>query len=481
MKIVNIGCMLGCVVLGGCGAAPEEEAVFDKNARQYRMYFDNDATDGNQAFEARKFNGQLRLESVETIFGNLEDLPLDKNQNRVGGWKLHDDLLWSIVAGPSLQAVNIMTIGLDGTFNSTWDLDGDSIADIVDIRLADGSRFSFVTEHAGRGVFERWLAGENPLCHEGSIAGLNLPLFGCDDAGSGSSGGGSAGSGSFGGAGIYDPFDHLCDDYNTGRAGLRPPVMAHGGHGYGRMRPWTWTESTRENGVRQNTVGTAVYEDADGNHVSTTKVITYYNEEGDVTRVIRERVSHDGQGTRTVTDHGADGTTKTERETFETEVDENGDYGPAPEDHERAPAEAPPSTETPGSDTTDPGPGGNPGDPTGGMAQWCADRGDFVSGAERAAGTDHAAFNVDCQDFVTQSNASGNCTVLEWARPANFSGATEVPSASSGCGPFEQPGPDGSCGAASGIQRLRGNAAWFGSIDLQAIEICNPLVCNPGI
>jgi len=484
MKIAKLICLVICLFLIACEAHKKGLVRKDSNARSYRMYYDGASANNNSELEVRKFRGQLPMANLENIFGDLKALPQDKNKNHVGGWKIHDDLLWSVVASPSLAGVNAMTIDVDGTFSSAIDLNGDGMADIVDIRLGDGSRFSFLIEPYGREFFELWLTGRNPLCSDRTIAGMSLSAFGCDEGSSGSSGGGS---GDFsGGAAIYDPFDHICDGYSGRGTGLRPPVMAHGGHGYGHMRPWSWRSGTHENGRRHYAEGMAIYEDTEGNHVATIKEITYYNGDGDVVRVVHERVDHEGQGTRTVTDHGADGTTKTHQESFETEVNEDGTYGDDPANHEYAtPRESdsssspPPTDVNPGGSTTNPGPG-DPNDPTGTMAEWCANRSDFVSGVERAAGTDLTSFHIDCDDLVTRSSTNpGDCTILDWARPGDFTGATDAPSATTGCGPFEEPGPDGTCGAVSGIQRLRGRTAWVGSIDLQTMEICNPLVCNP--
>ncbi|MDH3975858.1 MAG: hypothetical protein OEV42_16415 [Deltaproteobacteria bacterium] len=484
MKIVQLLCLGMCIFLFACEAHKKGLVQKDSKARSYRMYYDGASANDNSELQVRKFRGQLRMASLENIFGDFKKLPEDKNKNRVGGWKVQDDLLWSLVASPSLKALNVMTIGVDGTFSSAIDLDGDSMADIVDIRLGDGSRFSFVTEFPGREFFELWLTGRNPLCSDRTIAGISLSAFGCDEGDSGSSGGGSADLS--GGAAIYDPFDHICDGYSRGGTGLRPPVMAHGGHGYGRMRPWSWRTGNHDNGQLRYTEGMAIYEDAEGNHVATIKELTFYNEEGDVVRVIHERVEHDGQGTRTITDHGADGTTKTHSERFETEVEDDGTYGGEPTDHEHAPpserdssSSTPPADVNSGGSTTNPGPG-DPNDPTGTMAEWCANRGDFVSGVEQASDRDPTSFHIDCDDLVTRTSTNpGDCTIIDWAGPEDFTGATDAPSAATGCGPFEQPGPDGTCGPASGIQRLRGSAAWVGSIDLQTVEICNPLVCNP--
>ena len=112
--------------------------------------------------------------------------------------------------------------------------------------------------------------------------------------------------------------------------------------------------------------------------------------------VIEERADNDGHGQRTITDHNGDGETKTESEEFETEVDENGDYGTSPEQHPRGPANSGSSGSGSSSGAhTRPGRGGDPSDPNGSMAEWCANNEPYVSGVKQAAATDPSAFSVD--------------------------------------------------------------------------------------
>ena len=187
------------------------------------------------------------------------------------------------------------------------------------------------------------------------------------------------------------------------------------------------------------------------------------------------RLSGDMDGTfiqhRLITDYGPDGPTDKRKETFEADSVEpsSGDYQPGP------------SASAPGADGSGLGPGEDPGGEFGGgMAEWCAQHHPYVSGVERAAATDPSAIQLDCDDLVGGSSTSTDCSIIEWGRPDDFRSVLERDSAGTGCGPFEQPGEDGTCGPASGIEKLRGMTAWVASADLEEIQIFSPLVCDTG-
>jgi hypothetical protein len=332
-----------------------------------------------------------------------------------------------------------------------------------------------MTEELGLELFQHWLENHDALCGEQQVAGLDLSLFGCGDE-NGGSGSGGEGENSF----SYDPYEFLCGEFGgRGSQGPNVPVMAQSG--YGRLRPWSWREGRRsEHGPLVYTEGTRIYVDDDNNHVATYKTITFYDD-GRVTRVINERVDNHGHGTRRITDHNPDGSRTETNETFETDVNEDGTYGGDPTDHPRAPESARDAgSGTPTVPTT--GPGGDPGEGGQSMEEWCAENSPYVSGVEEAAETDHTSFSVDCGDLV--GGPSGRpCTILEWALQRDFMAVLTPPAipAAGGCGPFEQPGPDGDCGPASGVQTLLGSAAWIGSVQLEDFEICNPLLCDPGL
>ena len=157
----------------------ETEEPVDANARTYRLFYDNSSDEAENELQVRYFIGQLGLADIEEKFGDVEALPLDEFGNHVGGPLLEDGLVWNLVMSPSLAGANLVTSDLDGTISSALDLDGDRIADIVDIRLGNGRRISFVTEELGLEVFENWLRGNNPLCDGPLAQELGLEGFGC--------------------------------------------------------------------------------------------------------------------------------------------------------------------------------------------------------------------------------------------------------------------------------------------------------------
>lgn len=465
-----------CAALAACDRQENSFQSLDSNAKLYRMYVERAAGEGteDETVDIHQFPGQLRMADLDSIFGAVDKLPTDLNGNRIGGWKVDRDLLWHVIISPSGSAVSLVSTDLNGTSSSAMDLDGDRIADIVDIRTGDGERFSFVTE-LGREIFQHWLQRRNPLCDEQILSQLSITGFGCSDGEGGGTGGSASGAPQD--AGIADPFDAICSEYRDSRRTLRPPVHMDGGHGYGSEVRYSYVTSGWGDGG-QAIAGTRVYRDADGNHVATYTRITYYDSDRNIVRVIDEQVDNDGNGERTVTDYGADGTTKSESETFETDVDEDGYYDVHLENHERAPESGDSNSgDTPdtGADTSDPGiPPGEDLDTD--MEAWCEATQPRESGFERAAAFDPTSFGLGCDDIAYTGNG-GDCRIFEWAGPADFEGA--LAEGASNCGAFEQPGPDGTCGPASGIERLRGLTAWLGSIQLEEVEICNPLVCNP--
>lgn len=459
----------------------KQEYMRDANSQRYRMYYDAAISSKyKNKLMIKQFNGQLRLENLTAIFGNLMKLPEDAYGNRIGGWRNHKNKIWAVTIGPSLETINLVSIGKDGLVSSVFDLDGDGTADIVDTRLPDDSRFTFLTELLGMGVFELWLAGENPLCREQKLLGMHLPAFGCPEGSGGGSGGHEGGSS----GPIYDHWDMLCGDYGgRGNGGLRPPVMAQvGDTGLPqRVREQSRSHESGEYDGITYSRSRQVYTDEHGNHSLTVTVTVYKDSTTGMTREITETVDNEGRGTREIVDNNpADDSTSVSYEEFETEVDENGEYddGGHPRNHQDAPGNPGPSDTSGSSGGSHTNPGGRPGDPNQSMAEWCANQTPVVSGVEQAAAHDPSAFSVGCDDLVKQSYAAADCTIIDWAGLDDFRGI-DAASAGTNCGPFEQPGPDGTCGAPSGLSRLLGNTAWIGSADLGTVEICDPKVCSP--
>lgn len=461
---------------------PGESGVVDLNAQAYRVYYDSHKEGAKHSFlNMKKFQGQLRLPKLDEIFGSVYKLPEDINGNRVSAWQKHEQGIWKVTLSPSMKTVLLESVLWDHTESSALDLDGDGIVDIVDIISPTESRFTFVTEVLGRDIFEQWLQGENPLCKQHTIAGISLPMFGCDQSDNGSPGSGGA-NGTGGNSSFYDPWEELCGNENQS---MRPPNARHRvSHIYGRKFTETITHQDSQM-VARRVVQNRVFNEHTGWHIATETTNTYYDKEGNVIVVVQETVvtvdpsTGDAIGQRTVSVPRSDGSRVVVlRKTFQAQVNPDGSYTAVGGDnHPHQPDEDGNVPGIPPSSTGGAGGHPDPTNPDAGMAEWCENNEPYRSAAEIAATMDPTAFAVDCNDLV-MSNGSGDCTIMEWARPVDFTTAVEVPNHN--CGPLQEPGADGTCGTATSIQTLLGNTAWIGSVDLGTVEICDPTVCNPG-
>ena len=455
---------------------PAEESV-DPDAQLYRMYFDSKFSD---ELQVRKFSGQLRLADYEKIFGKVDELPKDKRGNYYGGPVLADGLIWTMVANPTLSGVSVVSVDTDSTVSSAIDLNGDGIADIVDILLGDGRRISIVTEGLGLEIFEGLLLGNNPLCDPEIVLELGLEGYGCDRDSDEESGGGSQFSG--GGLGIFDPFEALCSKYDTSefRAGVSAVNRSDG----------MWLFYTREEDRRGNVsyTSTAVHSEDDGSYLGTDKLILFLDDRGRTIRMVEESVDSEGVGERLITDFFYDGTVTHQKEQFRARLDANGDYRPGATDPPLLAPDIDPNRDPDGEDLAEPPPEpppappeeGNPG-PEGddsNIASFCERRANFRSGVEQAAEEDPASFSVSCGDLVGAPD-SEDCIIVEWAGRGDFAGAIH-PSEDDGCGEFEDPDTQGNCEPTTAMERLRGLTAMFASLNLPDIVICPPVVCNPG-
>jgi hypothetical protein len=112
--------------------------------------------------------------------------------------------------------------------------------------------------------------------------------------------------------------------------------------------------------------------------------------------------------------------------------------------------------------------------------QYCeaTDNSDMRSGVETATEQDLSVFRDPICPTGSPNNSAGNCISLPALRANELEAVTESPDPAGGCGRFEQPGPDGTCGTASRIEML-GRVAWIGQADLGEVLICDPLVCRP--
>jgi len=466
------------------------EQLADPNAQTYRMFYDGAAAPDGSELNIRRFTGQLHLADYQAIFGNLEALPEDDYGNRVAGPTLKDGVIWSLVVNPSLTAINLIGFDADGTLNSALDLNGDGIADIVDIRLGDGRRFAFISELLGMGTFLDWLEGNNALCDPQSPIDSGIDNFVCPDESAGSGAGQGGTSGNY----YVSPLDTMCSKYDTGYRG--PISVGAGNYGTGSTSVFISEGYFYDAGnFKGSRVETSFVNRGENNeYLSTSKVITDYDANGNVIQITEEEVSRDASGaavgTRVVTTVNSDGTrTKSDPELITAELGRNGNYeadAPLPASHEEAgrddfPREpqhrqAPPPPPQTTSDTTDPGPDGGED-----VSSFCARliAGDsWQSTVEQAAATDPAAFQLTCDDLAKDSSDSASCIIIDQAQAAEFRDL--VPPSADGCGQFEEMSTAGECEPTSLAVRLRGFAALIAAASLADLNLCKGTVCNPG-
>ena len=456
---VTVYALMALFLLISCETKIDDpHGVDDPEAKLYRMYIDN----GDGGLTQRKFNGRLQLADIESRFGPLEQLPQDSLGNYIGDWKYFEDRAWWLIAGPNFVGVNVITVDKEGNLSSAVDLNGDRIAEIVDIRLADRTRFTFADELIGMGFLEHWLLNQNPFCNELDITGVGYPIMNCSESG-------SNGGQYLPGGGIPDFFEDFCNEYLDSPQRQIPNVVNHGDRIHERH---SIRGPDYDNGMPTSRTYTRTTLDGEGNHIVTNRFHMEYDREGHVVRETVEKVVGEGRGTRTVIIYNEDGSSTSYEETFTTDVDsyldDIGNQNPPPA-----------TSSTP--ETTDPGPVDGPLGPEGDLEAWCEATVPYESGVEQAATRDPSAFRLSCDDLVVSNTGGSDCTIIEWARPGDFTGVLDPPSTNSGCGPFEQPGEDGSCGPVSGVQRLLGQTAEVVSANLGEIVLCDPIVCNPGI
>lgn len=450
----------------------------DKNARMYHMYFDSSADPAQNQLQTRRFIGHLHLADIEDIFGDIQSLPMDDDCNYVGGPVLNEGLIWYLTVTPDLVGVNLVSVSPDGTRSSAFDLDGDRVVDILDVRLADNRRISFFTEQLGLDVFREWLRGLDPLCNTELIRQLGLPEFGCDERGDDSSGGGDG----FGpGSGIVDPLDMICSEYDTGPwAGVLDrgtrSQRRDGIHRTSILDPEAyWSENPSVYKVVETFV-TENLTTGEIEHID--KIITTVDVSTDtphVVTVVTETVYPSGYGVRQYQSYNPDGTPAgpPSSENFRVHPD---DVGQDNYDHETSsPAPYLPETFPPSSGGTQGNPGPEGDDTV--IAEFCQRRANYQSGVEQAAHQDPSSMSVSCDDLV-DAPASSNCTILEWARPQDFRDVLHPPT-SNGCDTFQSPDDNRHCEPSNIQERLRGLTAQLWSLDVPEINICPSIVCDP--
>lgn len=492
------------LVAGGCATVSEERERYD--ARVYRLYhfepvpaLATAASDGqSQArYEVSYFEGLITQADVESVFGEQVEFSTDDAGNRISPVAFVDGSRISMLEGPA--AINWLSVGPGGQLVSSIDVHKDGVIDLSDTVLPNLER-DIIANDIGRELLEQLRRGQSPWCSE--LAGVtDRPLFGCGDdsgAGDGSAGGATGGSA---GQGLADPFESICAEYrDASRAGsFGGGVYAHGGHGRGhlaRTGGFHLRDNDEDNNRRMYFVGIQVHEDDAGNHVRTVRETRYYDEDHNVVRTIVETVDHDGNGERVVTDHGPGDRSTSRRSRFRTEVNEDGTYDTptpfqdddAPESHKRYFSEqeeewqeeydeAPNWPESITGETLPPDPGG---DISGGWTEWCAatERDKRPGGVESVADADHGVF--DREICLNDGTVPQDCITLNRSGIFDLESMLAPPAAGNNCGPYEQPGPDGTCGPARTRLPMLGGHMDLSAIDIEGIELCDPLVCNPG-
>ncbi|MDH5506081.1 MAG: fibronectin type III domain-containing protein [Anaerolineae bacterium] len=445
------------------GGKEEESKPVDPDAQLYRMYFNDESGDGVQI---RQFVGNLRLADYQSIFGPADSLPEDSQGNKVGAPVIQDGLIWRMTADPSLMGVNLITTGLDGAISSAIDLDGDNAADIVDIRLADGRRFAIVTEGLGMEIFEGIVLGDNPLCNSSLARDLGLPDFGCGGMGEGGGGGAVA---TAPGSSYYDPIDAMCSQVNSG------PGFSTQTHGNsGEENNFVLSDSeffVQSDGQGGSvTVDWQVYRDEEGNLAFIRTELTYRDADDNLTQETIEIVDADGHGVRVIIKHNSDGSTSTRAEEFETEINEEGIYD---SETTSPPAQPPPPPDTPS--------GSNPG-PEGSdlsLEEFCEARESYRGTVEQVAETNLGAFQLGCDDIAQVREGNGDCFIFDIASAADLAAALDPSGSDDGCGPMEQRDTNGDCEPSTVMEVLHGRTALVASANLENVDICPPIVCNP--
>lgn len=437
----------------------------DKNARMYQMHYDSSTDPAQDVLQVRRFVGQLHMIDLGAIFGDIQSLPLDDNCNYSGGPVFKDGLIWYVTVTPDLIGVNLVSLSPDGTMSSAFDLDGDRIVDILDIRLPDNRRFSILNELNGLQAFKDFLSGMDPFCSTDLIRQLNLPDLGCDGAGNGSSGvGGFAPGGNF-----FDPMGVICSQYNTGPNRFRN-VWTKGQVAGGLPQVHrTGQEEVGEAGVTETSVDqvwdgrmqrwvrvttTTFYDETDRDNPDPYEIqilVEYINPDtGDIQKSVTVLVKDPSSG--------------------EWEMQEKGDSNVQEGDGDKPDPNA-------GSDVTTqgrPGPEGD--DPA--IAALCQNRANNRSGVEQAADQDPSSMSISCNNPLSDPDMppDPNCTIIAWASPGDFQDAVEP--STDGCDPFQT--DDTHQCVDDPIARFRGYTAELRSINAPEMNICPQTVCDPG-
>lgn len=496
------------LLIQGCKAEQpkKSETKWPAKAMEYRVYRIIDVADPDDQEPVKAklsvsyFHGLLTQVDAEQLFGDAKRFAVDAHGNRISPLAAKNQHLMSMVKGK--HARHWLSIAPDGLISSSVDVNGDRVVDLVDTITSDHTH-TIIANELGREFLREWLNGLNPFCDE--IVGLgSIPLFGCEDSDTGGDSGGGEGPG---GAGIGDPLEDICAEYRSGQPAFDPSggVYSHGGHGWGRLsRVGVQSARHREDGRvthRWYTIGARVYTDDAGNHVSTYREVRYWDKDGNLVRTVEERVDHDGNGTRTVIDHHTDGSRSTRSSRFNTTVNSDGTYSTppamndpdAPESHKQYYNDSDDETRDNldnlqrwPEEVTGTGSETHPGDPDVGVDGdweiWCkaTTPGQNPSGLEIVTAEDHSLFDREiCIDSLNGS-AGQNCITIDSSRLMDIESVLDPPGAGTNCGDFEQPGPDGTCGPASGMIRLLGQHVDLSAIKIDDIEICDPLVCQPG-
>lgn len=372
------------------------------------------------------------------------------------------------------------TINPDGSISTQVDLTQNKIADYIETTFPNGRTIIAVNELKGLGFLDGQLSGRNAWCDYSNIFNRpKSPLPGCETSTSSASGGGAYGVAPGAGSSPLDSFmNNMCSGVKRSKPGkwggrnysqetvIRPPSVHTEVGPTGLVTITTSYETKAPMGGRYLYVIRNLYTTG-GALIQSETDITEVDSRNRRVETTVHTVRADGQ-VRTVT------------------IDASGN---AEVYDDKPGAEKPKELEKIGSgpDKSHPGRDPLPDDQTG-LSIVCNNW--FNSKDQKPGSISEldSKSRADCNPYAKTANetATGsvpskkqyldNCYAgLEGSRNImELVGISEASNAN--CGPYEDPGPDGKC-KGNRIKQIK-NGALINGAGIQAVEICNPLLCQ---
>lgn len=375
------------------------------------------------------------------------------------------DHLYRISSNSRGVAYEVETINPNGITSTLVDLSQNNVADYIETTFPDGRTVIAVNELRGLGFLDGKLSGNNSWCEYSSIFNRSKrALPGCYKSTSSSHGESSYGVATDAGASPLDSFmNNVC-------SGVR------------RTKPGRWTgrNYSQSPTVSVSPIGrqiTSVRETNNGQTREVHETIKFYNERNEqvttnfirtvyIGGVLRERHQQ--------TYNHNNGTITTMHAVYDKDgnaIEISDDIIPG------------------GADKTDPGPEPLPDDQTG-LSIVCNNWFNSKGKKPGSIAELDSKSKADCNPFATTSNPDStatdsipskeqyldNCYAgLEGSRNIlDLVGISEA--SNSNCGAYEDPGPDGKC-RGNRIKQIK-NGALINGAGIQAVEVCNPLLCR---